>query len=106
MTTEEAGSDLVVAYVVRHIGCEACGGTYRPEDVQVVLHHDTQWALKATCPVCYVERAITAYDQPPYQQLRRDPGLFVPAPITSDDSSMWADFLATFTGDVYDLLAT
>lgn len=96
--------DSLIAFVARHMTCEDCDETYSPGDVQVVLHEGDQWTLTATCPACHAERTVTAYDRAPYQELRpREP--VIPGPITQDGVDEWAAYLATFGGDMYDLLA-
>jgi len=89
----------LIAYVIRHLACEDCGQSYSLDDVRVVLHADFQWDLVATCPVCAAERVVTAYDHPPYEQLR---GRAVP--LTREDVREWRAFLAVFRGDLRELL--
>ncbi|NDJ76688.1 MAG: hypothetical protein GYB65_10550 [Chloroflexi bacterium] len=92
------------AYVSRYMACEQCGTPYVPENVVVVLREDIRWTLLATCPVCDHERHIVAYDCPPYLKLRvMEP--VIPARVTQATVDGWRKYLATFDGDVYDLLA-
>jgi hypothetical protein len=96
------GDDLK-AYVQRVMVCDCCGAPYTTDDVQVVLHRDSQWELTATCSACSAERAVTAYDEPPYSQLRSGPPV-VPSEVTQDEVAAWASYLAEFDGDIFDLL--
>jgi len=96
--------DDLIAFVARHLKCEGCGEAYSPGDVQVVLHEGNQWTLMATCPACHAERAVTAYDRAPYQELRfQEP--VTPGRITQAGVDEWTAFLEAFEGDLYDLLA-
>ncbi len=108
MPTEESkitgpGDDLI-AYVLRAMACDGCGGEYSAEDVKVAIHRDAQWELTATCPACRAARVVTAYDRPPYFQLRSGPDV-VPSEVTRDEVAAWMSYLAEFTGDMFDLLA-
>ncbi len=94
----------MIAYVVRHLTCDACGEPYAEDDVSVALHDDHQLVLEASCRACHAHRIVTAYERPPYVHLRRSEPI-VPAMVTQDDVDEWSAFLAGFTGDVYDLLA-
>ena len=94
----------MIAYVVRHVACDACGVAYAEDNVSVVLHNDQQLVLEACCVACQAQQIITAYDRPPYEQLRHAEPV-VPAIVTQDDVEGWSAYLAGFTGDVYDLLA-
>lgn len=104
MPTQQQTIDELIAYVTRYMVCEGCHTAYAPDSVQVVLHRDAQWGLIATCPACRAERAVTAFDQPPYMRLRPDDTV-IPARITKQTVAEWASFLSEFTGDIYDLLA-
>jgi len=100
--TRPAGD--LIAYVLRVMACDGCGCEYSAEDVQVVYHRDAQWELTATCPRCRATRVVTAYDRPPYHQLRNGADV-VPSRVTRDEVTAWTAYLAEFTGDVFDLLA-
>ena len=93
--------DEFIAYVMRHIPCDACGEAYGLDDVRVLHHDDFQWALAATCPVCAQNRSVTAYEYPPYVRLleRR-----LTTPVERRDVADWSAFLAGFEGDMADLL--
>jgi len=104
MENQQEGSRDVIAFVVRHMACDACGEAYAEDNVCVVLHTDEQLVLEACCEACHAQQVITAYDRPPYEQLHREEPV-VPVIVTQDDVEGWSAFLAGFTGDVYDLLA-
>jgi hypothetical protein len=104
MPFDDQGASDVIAYVTRYMACEGCQSSYRPEDIRVMLHHDGQWGLLATCPACRAEQHVTAYDEPPYTKLRLPD--VVPAEITPETVAGWANFLSGFDGDMYDLLAS
>jgi hypothetical protein len=104
MLSEHQGASEVISYITRYMVCGHCGQPYSAEDVRVELYKDGQWTLIATCPACHAEQPITAYDSPPYGQLR-PAGVAAPAQVTQETVNEWADFLSGFTGDIYDLLA-
>jgi hypothetical protein len=104
MTTEHDPASDLIAYVVRYMACPGCDSAYVPDGIAVVFHADNQWALNARCPVCGMDKAITAYDQPPYHRLRERERL-VPGLITSTFCDEWVCYLESFTGDMYSLLA-
>jgi hypothetical protein len=93
----------IVAYVTRHMVCHECGGAYGLDEVRPVFHDAGEWALVAACAGCGTKRTITAYDSPPYIHLNKT--RVVPAEITDAVVSDWSLFLASFSGDIYDLLA-
>ena len=95
-STGTAGS--LIAFVMRHVRCAACGASYRLEDVHVEAHQGAEWLLQATCATCATRQVIHAFDTPPYQRLTLPP-------LTGDDVRDWAQWLAGFTGDFRDLLA-
>lgn len=104
MEIQQEGSRDVIAFVVRHVACTACGEAYAEDNVSVVLHNDQQLVLEARCEACQAQQVVTAYDRPPYKQLHRAEPV-VPAVVTQDDVDGWSTFLDDFAGDVYDLLA-
>jgi hypothetical protein len=91
----------LIAYIARHMLCDSCGSSYGLDDVQVLSHHEFQWSLGATCPVCALRRRVTAYDQPPYERLVQRQSY---APVDHSDVAEWAAYLADFDGDMADLL--
>ncbi len=108
MPTEDAkitrpGDDLI-AYVLRAMTCDGCGCDYSTDDIRVVFHRDAQWELTATCPTCRATRVVTAYDRPPYHDLRSG-GDVVPSEVTRDEVTAWTAYLTEFSGDMFDLLA-
>jgi hypothetical protein len=105
MPIEQPGASEVIAFVTRYMVCAACSQTYGPDDIRVALHKDGQWSLIACCPACQVERLVTAYDRPPYADLKRV-GSVQPSKITQEAVDEWTTFLESFTGDAFDLLAS
>jgi hypothetical protein len=99
----EDGLREVIAFVIRRMVCQTCGAPYREEDVRPVLHEEIRHMLIATCPSCQAEQTITAYDSPPYVQLR-DMARITPTRITAETVTGWATLLESFSGDMYDLL--
>lgn len=95
----------LIAFVTRHLACHACGSTYSHDNVQVAHYHREQWMLLATCPSCTAQRAIVAYDGPPYEYLDTPDNIPALPPLTARDVLEWRAFLRQFTGDIRDLLA-
>jgi len=94
----------LIGFVTRHVTCARCGSAYAPSDVRVTQRDREEWLLTATCPVCGVPRAITAYDGPPYLRLGSQAGPLLP-PLSARDVVEWRAFLARFEGDMAKLLA-
>ena len=103
MPIDNQGNSDLVGFVVRCMTCHHCGESYRPDDVTVALDDGVQRLLTAICPVCGTAQQITAYDQPPYYQLHPAVRVNV-TPITEADVIAWRRYLASFQGDVRDLL--
>jgi hypothetical protein len=104
MTIEHDPASDLIAYVIRYLACPDCRSTYLPDGVAVMFHAENRWALSARCPVCDMEHVVMAYDEPPYHRLReREP--LVPGLITSGFADEWTQYLESFSGDMYSLLA-
>ncbi len=95
----------LIAFVTRHLACHSCGTGYRADDVQVAQHHREQWMLLATCPACTAQRAIEAYDGPPYERLETPDTIPPLPPLTAYDVREWRIFLREFTGDLKAMLS-
>ncbi|MBN1678937.1 MAG: hypothetical protein JW966_01510 [Anaerolineae bacterium] len=104
MPIQQQGDEGVIRFIAQHMVCEVCGSPYTRHNVQVVFHQNMTWMLQAICPTCQAQQVMTAYDQPPYAQLRKRDQV-APSPVTPADVERWAAFLARFHGDMYDLLA-
>ena len=62
----------MIAFVVRHVACTACGEAYAEDNVSVVLHNDQQLVLEARCEACQAHRSSRRMIGP-YEQLRAEP---------------------------------
>ncbi|WP_119068718.1 hypothetical protein [Aggregatilinea lenta] len=103
MPIDERGTNDIISFVVRRMTCQHCGESYGADDVKVALDDGVQRVLMAICPNCGTGQQITAYDQPPYHQLVPVVRVDV-SPITEADVIAWRHFLASFHGDLSDLL--
>lgn len=102
MTTGDPRSGDVIAFVVRHMACQACGASYTADKICVALDDGVQQILIATCPSCGTAQQITAYDEPPYHLLYPADPVIVSG-ITPEEVSAWRAFLDVFEGDIEDL---
>lgn len=105
MLAEQPGTRDLIAFVSRYMTCSACHHAYSADDVAVLGYNAGFWVLAATCPACHHERAVTAYDRPPYTQIP-EMGVSSVPPLSVEDVEDWAQFLEQFTGDLTDLLHT
>lgn len=103
MLADPPGTRDLIAFVTRTMTCNACHHAYNADDVAVTRHNAGFWILSATCPACHHQRAITAFDHPPYMQLP-DMGAVSLPPLSVADVDDWARFLTQFSGDLTDLL--
>jgi len=91
----------LIAFVTRHMVCQACGQPYAPDDVRLLRRDGFEWLLRAECPACRQGRSVTAYEKPPYE-------ILLPArpagPVDEEDVAAWTTFLEAFDGDLDDLL--
>lgn len=112
---ESALRALITEYLAAHTQCSACGNGYRPEDVRIQSHRGHVWLAAATCSRCGLQALIMAAIKVRNVESEAEesvPGLDVGElgrfqqmePITGDEVLDFHAFMASFRGDVHQLL--
>lgn len=94
----ELDHDLLIRRLVNTLPCSECGSAYRSEDVFVVEEEAHSWTLVAFCPECGIECLVKAFVEVEEAVLPTD------EPPDMAEVAAWGDFLASFEGDLLDLL--
>lgn len=91
--------DVLIRRLINALPCSECGSAYRWEDVFVVEEEAHSWTLVAFCPKCGMECLVKAF-------VEDDDEVALPADEPPDmaEVAAWGDFLASFDGDLLELL--
>ncbi|MBN2469337.1 MAG: hypothetical protein JXN59_01335 [Anaerolineae bacterium] len=108
----ELDHDVLIRRLINALPCSECGSAYRWEDVFVVEEEAHSWTLVAFCPECGMECLVKAFIEDEETALPEEATALpegvsaLPADEPPDmaEVAAWGDFLASFEGDLLDLL--